>query len=90
MATARLLRRTGFGTTGRVVDAAVAQPDYLAGALNADPSADPGAMATPLPDFPIPAPPGKNATAAARLLGSTRETLRYRIQKHGLKSTDVE
>lgn len=66
MATARLLRRTGFGTTGRVVDAAVAQPDYLAGALNADPSADPGAMATPLPDFPIPAPPGKNATAAAR------------------------
>lgn len=31
-----------------------------------------------------------NATAAARLLGSTRETLRYRIQKHGLKSTDIE
>jgi DNA-binding NtrC family response regulator len=31
-----------------------------------------------------------NATAAARLLGSTRETLRYRIQKYGLKSTDVE
>jgi len=25
-----------------------------------------------------------NATAAARLLGSTRETMRYRIQKHGL------
>ena len=79
MATARLLRRTGFGTTGRVVDAAVAQPDYLAGALNADPSADPGAMATPLPDFPIPAPPGKNATAAARkkleLLGVGKETI---------------
>jgi DNA-binding NtrC family response regulator len=33
---------------------------------------------------------GSNATAAARLLGSTRETLRYRIQKHGLKSSDIE
>ncbi len=29
-----------------------------------------------------------NAAAAARLLRSTRETLRYRIQKHGLRSTD--
>jgi DNA-binding NtrC family response regulator len=29
-----------------------------------------------------------NATAAARLLGSTRQTLRYRIQKYGLKSDD--
>jgi two-component system, NtrC family, response regulator AtoC len=29
-----------------------------------------------------------NATAAARLLGSTRETLRYRIHKYGLKSDD--
>jgi len=31
---------------------------------------------------------GRNATAAARLLGSTRQTLRYRIQKYGLKSDD--
>ena len=30
----------------------------------------------------------RNATAAARLLGSTRQTLRYRIQKYGLKSDD--
>jgi two-component system response regulator AtoC len=30
----------------------------------------------------------RNVTAAARLLGSTRETLRYRIQKHGLKSDE--
>jgi uncharacterized protein (DUF1800 family) len=66
MATARLLRRTGFGTTGRAVDAAVAQPDYLTAALNAHPEADPGASATPLPDFPVPAPPGKSATAATR------------------------
>ena len=26
-----------------------------------------------------------NATAAARALGTTRETLRYRIEKYGLK-----
>jgi DNA-binding NtrC family response regulator len=30
----------------------------------------------------------RNATAAARLLGSTRQTLRYRIQKYGLKSDE--
>jgi DNA-binding NtrC family response regulator len=30
----------------------------------------------------------RNATAAARLLGSTRQTLRYRIEKYGLKSDD--
>jgi len=29
---------------------------------------------------------GHNTTAAARLLGTTRQTLRYRIQKYGLKS----
>ncbi|MDR3663640.1 MAG: DUF1800 domain-containing protein [Mycobacterium sp.] len=66
MATARLLRRTGFGTTGRAVDTAVAQPDYLTAALDADPGADPGAKATPLPEFPAPAPLGKSATTAAR------------------------
>lgn len=66
MATARLLRRTGFGTTGRAVDAAVGQPDYLSAALNSDPEADPGAKATPLPEFPVPAALGKNATVAAR------------------------
>lgn len=32
---------------------------------------------------------GGNATAAARLLGSTRETMRYRIQKHGLTQKDT-
>ncbi|MUL49967.1 DUF1800 domain-containing protein [Mycobacterium sp. CBMA293] len=66
IATARLLRRTGFGTTGRAVDAAVAQSDYLTAALGADPEADPGAKTTPLPKFPVLAPPGKSATAAAR------------------------
>jgi two-component system response regulator AtoC len=29
-----------------------------------------------------------NVTAAARLLGTSRETLRYRVNKHGLKSED--
>jgi len=29
---------------------------------------------------------GHNVTAAARALGTTRQTLRYRIQKHGLKA----
>lgn len=33
---------------------------------------------------------GGNATAAARLLGSTRETMRYRIQKHGLTQREVD
>jgi len=30
---------------------------------------------------------GNNTTAAARLLGTTRQTLRYRIRKYGLKDT---
>jgi two-component system response regulator AtoC len=31
---------------------------------------------------------GHNVSSAARALGTTRQTLRYRIQKHGLKSHD--
>jgi DNA-binding protein Fis len=30
-----------------------------------------------------------NTTAAARLLGTTRQTLRYRIQKYGLAPEDA-
>jgi len=30
----------------------------------------------------------QSVTAAARLLGSVRQTLRYRIQKYGLKADD--
>jgi uncharacterized protein (DUF1800 family) len=54
IATARLLRRTGFGTTGRQVDAIVGQDwsTYLDGLLDADPEADPGALATPMPIVP--------------------------------------
>ncbi|HVQ50317.1 MAG TPA: DUF1800 domain-containing protein, partial [Mycobacterium sp.] len=54
IATARLLRRTGFGTTGPRVDAVVGQDwsSYLDGLLDADPEADPGARATPMPIVP--------------------------------------
>jgi DNA-binding NtrC family response regulator len=31
---------------------------------------------------------GHNVTAAARLLGTTRQTLRYRVDKYGLRSSD--
>lgn len=50
---ARLVRRTGFGATGAAVDAAVklgAAP-YIASLLAADPTRDPGAVATPVPSF---------------------------------------
>ncbi len=51
IATARLLRQTGFGTTGPRVDAVVGQDwaRYLDALLDADPEADPGARATPMP-----------------------------------------
>ncbi|MBO0865577.1 MAG: DUF1800 domain-containing protein [Mycobacterium sp.] len=66
--TARALRRAGFGVTGAQVDAVAAQdwPAYLTAALSADPDADPGAVATPMPAFTPPRPPGKHATTAAR------------------------
>lgn len=66
--TARVLRRAGFGVTGPQVDAVVAQdwPSYVDGVLAADPDADPGAQATPMPTLPPPSPPGKGATPAAR------------------------
>jgi uncharacterized protein (DUF1800 family) len=64
IATARLLRRTGFGATGPQIDL-VAEQDwsvYLDGVLNADPEADPGARATPVPVVPtIPKDPGSDA-----------------------------
>jgi len=54
IAAARLLRRTGFGTTGPRVDAVTGQDwsVYLDRLLNADPEADPGARATPMPVVP--------------------------------------
>jgi uncharacterized protein (DUF1800 family) len=67
-----VLRRAGLGTTGAQVDAVLAAHGtdparYLAAALDTDPDADPGALATPMPELPEPGPrPGKTATAAAR------------------------
>ena len=49
--TARVLRRVGFGVTGPQVDAVAGQDwsRYVDTALAADPEADPGAVATPMP-----------------------------------------
>lgn len=68
IATARLLRRTGFGTTGAKVDAVAGQDwsRYLDGVLDADPEADPGAVATPMPPLtPVPPYPSGDATKEA-------------------------
>lgn len=68
LTTARALRRAGFGVTGPEVDAAVARDwaGYVDAILAADPDADPGARATPMPTLEPPRPPGKGATPAAR------------------------
>ncbi len=66
--TARALRRAGFGVTGPEVDAAVTRdwPGQVDAMLGANPDADPGAVATPIPTLEAPHRPGKNATPAAR------------------------
>jgi uncharacterized protein (DUF1800 family) len=66
--TARVLRRAGFGVTGPQVDAVAAKnwSRYVDAALGADPEADPGARATPMPTLPALRPPGKGAGVAAR------------------------
>jgi uncharacterized protein (DUF1800 family) len=68
ISTARVLRRAGFGVTGPQVDAVVSQgwPTYIDAALGANPDADPGAVATPMPTLTTPRAPGKGATPAAR------------------------
>ncbi|MDI3312858.1 MAG: DUF1800 domain-containing protein [Mycobacterium sp.] len=66
--TARVLRRAGFGVSGAEVDTVVAQdwPVYVDTALGANPDADPGAIATPIPTLEPPRMPGKKATTEAR------------------------
>ena len=66
--TARVLRRAGFGVTGQQVDAVAAQDwsNYVDAALGADPDADPGAVATPMPTLPTLRGPGKKASVADR------------------------
>jgi uncharacterized protein (DUF1800 family) len=68
VATARVLRRAGFGITGPEVDAALGRdwPSYVDAILGGNPETDPGAAATPMPAFDEPRAPGKGATQAAR------------------------
>ncbi len=65
---ARGLRRAGFGVTGPEVDAAITRdwPGHVDAMLAANPDADPGAIATPMPALEAPRAPGKGATPAAR------------------------
>jgi uncharacterized protein (DUF1800 family) len=65
---ARLLRRTGFGATGPMVDAALPRgiPGTASALLAADPSVDPGARATPPPHLSYVPPVGKSASAQQR------------------------
>ncbi len=68
VATARMLRRAGFGVSGPEVDAAVSRdwPGYVDAMLSTNPDADPGAIATPMPSLGPPRAPGKGTTPAAR------------------------
>jgi uncharacterized protein (DUF1800 family) len=74
-ATARVLRRTGFGATGPQIDA-VAEQDlstYLDTVLALDPDSDPGARATPRPTPETPAAPGEGVSSS--VLNSITDTL---------------
>jgi uncharacterized protein (DUF1800 family) len=66
---ARLVRRTGFGATGAEVDAAlrVGADHYVSSLLTADPTADPGAKATPAPHFDAIARLGKQPSKSAKM-----------------------
>jgi hypothetical protein len=68
IATARVLRRTGFGASGAAVDAAVrvGASGYVAAMLAADPVTEPGARATPAPAFAPIAPLDKAASRTER------------------------
>jgi uncharacterized protein (DUF1800 family) len=74
--TARVLRRAGFGVTGAQVDAVAGQnwSKYVEAALGADPDADPGAVATPMPTPPVLRGPGKGASVADRKEFNSRVT----------------
>jgi uncharacterized protein (DUF1800 family) len=67
-ATARLLRRTGFGATGAAVDVVerMGIAAHVHDILQADPTADSGARRTPAPTFETIAPLGKSASKDKR------------------------
>lgn len=89
VATARLLRRTGFGTTGPEVDAVVGsdRSAYLDGVLGLDPESDPGAIATPMPVLVMPTFPSPDASSAqndafiAECLAQTGELVSWWIRR---------
>lgn len=68
IATARMLRRAGFGVTGAQVDAVATKnwPSYVDAALAGNPDTDPGAAATPMPTLADPRRLDKHASAAMR------------------------
>ncbi len=68
IATARMLRRAGFGVTGPQVDAVAAKDwsAYVDDALAADPDTDPGARATPIPTLRSPSRPARSVPVADR------------------------
>lgn len=85
---ARLLRRTGFGTTGPAVDAVVrmGRAEYLRQALAADPAQDPGAIATPTPALKPEGTVAPGATPAQRRAADnnpaqTRELVSWWIRR---------
>ncbi|MCF6386875.1 DUF1800 domain-containing protein [Mycobacterium sp. MBM] len=61
-----MLRRSGFGATGRDVDAVVHQDRaaYLDAVLALDPASDPGAVATPMGFYSTPALPADESATA--------------------------
>lgn len=68
-ATARLLRRAGFGASGPQIDAVAAQDwsVYLDTVLGLNPDLDPGAVATPRPT-PVTPPTGGSSAAELKAL----------------------
>ena len=61
-----MLRKSGFGATGRDIDAVVRQDRaaYLDAVLALDPASDPGAIATPMRSYSTPALPASEAATA--------------------------
>jgi uncharacterized protein (DUF1800 family) len=87
-ATARLLRRAGFGASGPQIDAVVKQDwsVYLDTVLALDPDRDPGALATPRP-MPV-TPPLPKPDASAEQLETINQQLA--LQMHDMTAWWVQ
>ena len=77
-AAAHLVRSTGFGASGDLVDsvAAAGPSAWLSASLRAAPDSDPGAAATPVPAFEVLPPLGQGATQDERRQRRQQETER--------------